>query len=104
LKAWRSLDRNAISPKIEVIPKNQNVLVILLIVSHHSPDNVFRAYYPRAKNSAAIPCPTWGFPGEIFFAKRIIAYRPLAISLSAGKKFDPSSRVIRILLFRINPS
>jgi len=46
-----------ISPKVEVISKNRQVLVILLIVSHHSPDNVSRAYYPRAKNSAAIPCP-----------------------------------------------
>jgi len=78
--------------------------VILLIVSRRSPDNVFRAYYPQAKNSAAIPCPTCGFPGGIFFAKRIIAYLPLAISLSAGKKFDPSSGAIRILLFLINPS
>jgi len=90
--------------KSSVIPKNQKVLVILLIVSHHSSDNVFQAYYPRAKNSAAIPCPTWGFPGEIFFAKRLIACRPFAISLSAGKKFDPSPRVVRILLILINPS
>lgn len=50
------------------------------------------------------PSPTRSFPGKIIFAKRIMAYRTLAISLSAGKKLDPSSRVVRMLLFLINPS
>jgi hypothetical protein len=90
--------------KSSAIPKNQKVLVILLIVSHHSPDNVFSGLLSTGKERYRDPLSTRSFPGEILFAKRIMAYRPFAISLSSGKQFDPSSRVIRILLFLINPS
>jgi len=69
LKAWRSLDRSAIPPKIEVIPKNRKVLVILLIASHHSPDNVFRAYYPQAKTVLQLPAQHGVFQGKYFLPK-----------------------------------
>jgi hypothetical protein len=49
--------------------KNQKTLVILLIVSQHSPDNILIAQLSTGKERHYDFSPTRGSPGEIIFAK-----------------------------------
>jgi hypothetical protein len=63
---------------------------------------VFRDYYPGAKGAIAVPRQHRVFQRKYFLPKTMLLYRPFAIFISIGKKFDASFIRSRILPFLID--